>query len=204
MKNRGGQIYNTLFGQKCSAIPITKKIQMSTKANYKILGVDPGTNILGYAVLEVKGKKLTPLEMGVVNLQKLGDHYEKLKHIFVRIQQLIASHQTSEMAVEAPFYGKNVQSMLKLGRAQGVAIAAAKVSGIDVVEYSPKRIKQAITGSGNASKEQVAKTLEMIYKISFDDHYLDSSDALAAALIHINISMIILCFPSLYFSYLVE
>jgi crossover junction endodeoxyribonuclease RuvC len=157
---------------------------MSTKANYKILGVDPGTNILGYAVREVKGKKLTPLEMGVVNLQKLGDHYEKLKHIFIRIQQLISSHQASEMAVEAPFYGKNVQSMLKLGRAQGVAIAAAKVSGVDVVEYSPKRIKQAITGSGNASKEQVAKTLEMIYKISFDDHYLDSSDALAAAVCH--------------------
>jgi crossover junction endodeoxyribonuclease RuvC len=157
---------------------------MTTKTNYRILGVDPGTNILGYAVLEVQGKKLIPLEMGVVNLQKLGDHYDKLKHIFIRIQQLIETHQASEMAVEAPFYGKNVQSMLKLGRAQGVAIAAAKVNGIEVEEYSPKRIKQAITGSGNASKEQVAKTLEMIYRISFDDHYLDSSDALAAAVCH--------------------
>ena len=157
---------------------------MSTKSSYRILGVDPGTNILGYAILEVQGKKLLPLEMGVVNLQKLGDHYEKLKHIFIRIQQLAKTHEATEMAVEAPFYGKNVQSMLKLGRAQGVAIAAAKVLGIEVVEYSPKRIKQAITGSGNASKEQVARTLEMIYKISFDDHYLDSSDALAAAVCH--------------------
>ena len=157
---------------------------MKSTKNYKILGVDPGTNILGYAVLEVQGKKLIPLEMGVLNLQKLGDHYEKLQTIFTRIQQLIKTHEPTEMAVEAPFFGKNVQSMLKLGRAQGVAIASAKVAGLEVEEYSPKRIKQAITGSGNASKEQVARTLEMIYKISFDDHYLDSSDALAAAVCH--------------------
>ena len=159
---------------------------MTNLSKYKILGVDPGTNLLGYALLEVHSKKLTPLEMGVINLKKLDDHHVKLKHIHLRLTQIIKAHNPKYMAVEAPFYGKNVQSMLKLGRAQGVAIAAAMVQDIEVSEYAPKRIKQSITGNGNASKEQIARTLELIYKINFDKHYLDSSDALAAAVCHYN------------------
>jgi crossover junction endodeoxyribonuclease RuvC len=159
-------------------------MKIDKKRPFRILGIDPGTNVLGYAVLEVAGKQLTPLEMGVLTLQKLPNHYEKLKTIFQRTTYLIQTHKVHHMAIEAPFFGKNVQSMLKLGRAQGVAMAAGAVMDLDIEEYSPKRIKQAITGNGNASKEQVARTLEMIYKISFEEHYLDASDALAAAVCH--------------------
>lgn len=154
------------------------------KDNYTLLGVDPGTNILGYAILHVQGKQLSVPDMGVISMQHLESHQYKLKRIFERLQRLIHLYQPKEMAVEAPFYGKNVQSMLKLGRAQGVAIAAAITNEVEVTEYAPKRIKQAITGSGNASKEQVAAMLESILNVKFDETYLDASDALGAALCH--------------------
>lgn len=154
------------------------------KESYSLLGVDPGTNILGYAILQVHGRQLSVPDMGVISMQHLESHQYKLKRIFERLQRIIQTYQPKEMAIEAPFYGKNVQSMLKLGRAQGVAIAAAITNEVEVTEYAPKRIKQAITGNGNASKEQVAAMLESILKVQFDDHYLDASDALGAALAH--------------------
>ena len=122
--------------------------------------------------------------MGVISMAHLSDHQYKLKRIFERLQSIIKTYQPREMAVEAPFYGKNVQSMLKLGRAQGVAIAAAITNNVEVTEYAPKRIKQAITGSGNASKEQVAAMLENILQVQFETQFLDASDALGAALCH--------------------
>ena len=123
---------------------------------YKLLGIDPGTNILGYAVIEVRKKKLILVQHGVLTLSHLKNHSHKLKRIFERIQQLIDQYQPREMAIEAPFFGKNVQSMLKLGRAQGVAIAAAMTKGVEMTEYAPKKIKLSVTGNGNSSKEQVA------------------------------------------------
>ena len=149
-----------------------------------MLGVDPGTNILGYAILQVSGKQLHVPDMGVVYMSHLDQHQYKLKRIFERLQSIIRTYTPKEMAVEAPFYGKNPQSMLKLGRAQGVAIAAAITNGVEVSEYAPKRIKQAVTGSGNASKEQVAAMLENILRVKFDQQYMDASDALATALCH--------------------
>lgn len=148
---------------------------------YKILGVDPGTNILGYAILEVDGKSLKLLTMGVMHLSKFETQQEKLKEIFLQLQEVIETYLPKEMSVESPFFGKNVQSMLKLGRAQGVAMAAAMTMGLNITEFSPKKIKQAITGNGNASKEQVSSMLEYMLKIKIDKTYLDSSDALAAA-----------------------
>ena len=122
--------------------------------------------------------------MGVVKMNHLRTHQEKLKRIFERLSSIIQNHNPREMAVEAPFFGKNPQSMLKLGRAQGVAIAAAVTNGLEVTEYAPKKIKVSVTGNGNASKEQVASMLESILKVKFDDQYLDASDALSAALCH--------------------
>ncbi|MEL6844642.1 MAG: crossover junction endodeoxyribonuclease RuvC [Bacteroidota bacterium] len=151
---------------------------------YRLLGIDPGTNVLGYAVIEVNHKKLTLIEMGVVKMGHLDRHQLKLKRIFERVQLIIRQHRPKEMAVEAPFFGKNVQSMLKLGRAQGVAIAAAMTKGVEIFEYAPKRIKQSVTGSGNASKEQVAAMLEQLLKTKMESNYLDASDALAAAVCH--------------------
>lgn len=147
----------------------------------KILGVDPGTNILGYAVLEVEGKKLKVIDLGVVHLHGFDTHQEKLKEIFLQLQEIIETYLPQEMSVESPFFGKNVQSMLKLGRAQGVAMAAAMTMGVNITEFSPKKIKKAITGNGNASKEQVANMLKKMLKFSIDSKYLDSTDALAAA-----------------------
>lgn len=154
--------------------------------NYKILGVDPGTNILGYAILEVNGKHLSVPDMGVIKLQKFPDHQTKLKEIFLQLQEIIETYLPTQLAVEAPFYGKNVQSMLKLGRAQGVAMAAAMTMGLEIAEYAPKKIKVSITGNGNAAKEQVSTMLERILKINIDKKCLDSSDALAAAYTHYN------------------
>lgn len=151
---------------------------------YTLIGVDPGTNIMGYAILQVKGKKLSVPDMGVIYMSHLTQHNLKLQRIFERLQSIIHTYEPREMAVEAPFYGKNPQSMLKLGRAQGVAIAAAMTKGVEVTEYAPKRIKQSVTGSGNASKEQVAAMLESILRVKFDQQYLDASDALAVALCH--------------------
>lgn len=151
---------------------------------YTILGVDPGTTVLGFAVLEVRHKQLRALEIGVLQLHKFEDHPQRLKRIFERIRSIITVHQPQAMAIEAPFFGKNPQSMLKLGRAQGVAIAAAMTQGLDVTEYSPKTIKQSVTGNGNASKEQVAAMLTQILRQQIDEAALDATDALAAAVCH--------------------
>jgi crossover junction endodeoxyribonuclease RuvC len=158
----------------------------SVSASYKILGVDPGTNILGYAVLEVDGKELRVLNFGVFHLEKYEDHHEKLKEIFLQLQEIIETYLPKQLAIEAPFYGKNVQSMLKLGRAQGVAMAAAMTMGLEIQEYAPKKIKQSITGNGNASKEQVAAMLESILKIKITSKHLDATDALGVAVTHYN------------------
>ena len=156
------------------------------KANqsYKILGVDPGTNVLGYAVLEVDGKNLKVLSFGVFHLEKYEDHHEKLKEIFLQLQEIIETYLPKQLAIEAPFYGKNVQSMLKLGRAQGVAMAAGLSRQIPITEYEPKKIKMAITGNGNASKEQVAKMLQQLLCLKELPKNLDSTDGLAAAVCH--------------------
>lgn len=156
------------------------------KDPFKILGVDPGTNILGYAILKVDGKKLSVMEMGEMHLKKFETHQEKLKEIFLQLQEIIETYLPAEMSVESPFFGKNVQSMLKLGRAQGVAMAAAMTMGVNITEFSPKKIKQSITGNGNASKEQVSSMLEKMLKFKIDSKYLDGSDALAAAVCKYN------------------
>lgn len=150
----------------------------------RILGIDPGTNILGFAVLEVQGNQLFIIDMGILYMKHFETHAEKLKHIFDELQGIIQKFQPAEMALEAPFYGKNVQSMLKLGRAQGVAMAAAIAQEISFEEYAPKEIKQAVTGSGSASKEQVAAMLKTIFNTKIEQEYLDASDALGVAVCH--------------------
>jgi len=154
------------------------------KPTYRILGIDPGTNILGFGLLEIENKTMRLIDLGVVNLKKEEEQPEKLKRIFERLQEIIVQYQPREMAIETPFYGKNVQSMFKLGRAQGVAIAAAITKGLTVTEYSAKKIKQAVTGNGNASKEQVAAMLGTILKTDLNEQYLDATDALATAVCH--------------------
>ncbi|MDE6299100.1 MAG: crossover junction endodeoxyribonuclease RuvC [Muribaculaceae bacterium] len=151
-----------------------------------IMGIDPGTNVMGYGVLGVNGKRAEVIVMGVIELKKFESHYLRLGRIFQRVTGLVEQFLPDELAIEAPFYGKNVQSMLKLGRAQGVAMAAALSRDIPIAEYAPLSIKQAVTGSGSASKEQVANMLRYILKIPQDKmpHLLDATDALAAALTH--------------------
>ena len=151
-----------------------------------ILGIDPGTTIMGYGVLRVAGVKPEMIAMGIIDLRKFGDHYLKLRHIHERVLSIIESYLPDELAIEAPFFGKNVQSMLKLGRAQGVAMAAALVRDIPIAEYAPLKVKQAITGNGGASKEQVAEMLRRILSIPQDtlDPHLDATDALGVALCH--------------------
>lgn len=151
---------------------------------YRILGVDPGTTIMGYAIIEIHQKKMIVIEMGVLHLKKIQSHQQKLKRIFERIQSIIDVHQPKEMAIEAPFFGKNVQAMLKLGRAQGVSMAAAITKGVPITEYSPRKIKQSVTGNGNAAKEQVAAMLSNILDFKLGDYYLDATDALATAVCH--------------------
>jgi crossover junction endodeoxyribonuclease RuvC len=152
--------------------------------NRIILGIDPGTNIMGYGIIEVMGKQITLLSLGVLKLNKVGDHALKLKNIFEQTSSLIEQFHPDELSIEAPFFGKNVQSMLKLGRAQGVAIAAALARSIPVFEYSPRKIKQSITGKGNSSKEQVAAMLQQLLKFKDIPEYLDATDGLAAAMCH--------------------
>jgi crossover junction endodeoxyribonuclease RuvC len=149
-----------------------------------IMGIDPGTNIMGYGIILVKGKELELVTMGVLKLGKYGDHAVKLKKIFDRTLGLIEEYHPDELAIEAPFYGKNVQSMLKLGRAQGVAIAAALSRLLPIVEYSPRKIKQSITGSGSASKEQVASMLQTLLNQKLQTDPLDATDGLAVAVCH--------------------
>jgi len=150
----------------------------------KIIGVDPGTNVLGYAVIEIIDRKPVVLDIGVLDLRSFEDHQTKLKEIFLQLQEIIETYLPQHMAIEAPFFGKNVQSMLKLGRAQGVSMAAAMTMGLEIIEYSPKKIKQSITGNGNASKEQVAAMLKGMLRFTVKDHYLDATDALGAAMTH--------------------
>ena len=154
------------------------------KASKIILGIDPGTIIMGYGLIEVKGSSIHLLEMNVLKLSSKNDAYEKLEKIHEKVKQLITQYNPGHFAIEAPFFGKNVQSMLKLGRAQGVAIAAAIQSGLPVHEYSPKKIKQSITGNGNAAKEQVMKMLQHLLKFDQGPAYMDASDALAVAVCH--------------------
>ena len=149
-----------------------------------ILGIDPGTNITGYGVIRASGTVPELVTLGSIDLSKSGDHYLKLKHIFDRTLGLIDEYHPDELAVEAPFYGKNVQSMLKLGRAQGAAIAAALYRSVPIFEYAPRKIKMSITGQGAASKEQVASMLMNILKFKEEDIILDATDGLAAALCH--------------------
>ena len=149
-----------------------------------IIGIDPGTNIMGYGIIKVIDKEITLLSMGSIHLTKITDPYLKLKRIFDRTLALIDEYHPDEMAIEAPFYGKNVQSMLKLGRAQGVSISAALFRDISITEYMPKKIKMSITGSGNSSKEQVAAMLVNILKLKEVPKHLDATDGLAAAVCH--------------------
>ncbi len=152
--------------------------------NIKILGVDPGTNITGYGLIQLDGPDCRLIDVGCFDLRKYDDQQTKLKEIFLQLQEVIETYMPKHMAIEAPFYGKNVQSMLKLGRAQGVAMAAAMTMGLEITEYSPKRIKQAITGNGNASKEQLAAMLASRLGLNLDQHPIDASDALAVAVCH--------------------
>lgn len=151
-----------------------------------ILGIDPGTNVMGYALLAVDSGKPALMVMGVIKLSKFDDHYLRLRRIYERVGSLVAQYLPDELAIEAPFFGKNVQSMLKLGRAQGVAMAAALVRDIPIAEYAPLTVKQSITGRGAASKEQVANMLQHLLKIPEEKmpSLLDATDALAVALTH--------------------
>lgn len=149
-----------------------------------ILGLDPGTSIMGYGVILVKSNVVTALQYGVIKLNKLEQHELRLKKIFERVLSLIEEFHPDEVALEAPFFGKNVQSMLKLGRAQGVAMAAALYREVPITEYAPRKVKQAVTGNGNASKEQVAAMLMSLFKIKELPKLLDATDALGVALCH--------------------
>ena len=152
----------------------------------KILGIDPGTNVMGYGVIRVVRNKAEMMAMGVIDMRKEEDPYLRLGRIFERVTGIIKEYLPDEMAIEAPFFGVNVQSMLKLGRAQGVAMVAALKHDVPIAEYEPRKIKMAITGNGGASKEQVASMLQRTLKINKDEmpDFLDATDALAAALCH--------------------
>jgi len=154
--------------------------------SYKILGVDPGTNVLGYSIIHIEQKTVSVEAIGIIKLRQFEDHQTKLKEIYLQLQEIIETYLPNHMAIESPFFGKNVQSMLKLGRAQGVAMAAAITMGVSINEYSPKKIKLSVTGNGNASKEQVAHMLQNILNIKLDMKQLDATDALAAAFTHYN------------------
>ena len=149
-----------------------------------ILGIDPGTTIMGFGLIRTYDKQMEFMLLNELQLKKYSDHYLKLKLIFERTLEIIDNYKPDEIAIEAPFFGKNVQSMLKLGRAQGVAMAAGLSREIPITEYSPKKIKMAITGNGNASKEQVAKMLQNILTLNELPKNLDSTDGLAAAVCH--------------------
>jgi crossover junction endodeoxyribonuclease RuvC len=149
-----------------------------------ILGIDPGTLVMGYGLIVVENKELRLVEMNVLKLHSKLDNYQRLQLIHQKVQQIIACFHPHEFAIEAPFFGQNVQSMLKLGRAQGVAIAAAIQAGIPVTEYSPKKVKQSVTGNGNADKEQVWKMLQHILQVESAPTFFDASDAVAVAVCH--------------------
>ncbi|HBH25687.1 MAG TPA: crossover junction endodeoxyribonuclease RuvC [Cytophagales bacterium] len=160
-------------------------LQQSTVQKERILlGMDPGTTVMGYGVIKLKGNSYQLLQYGVIHLTKYSTHELKLKKIFERVRQIIDEFMPDEVAIEAPFYGKNVQSMLKLGRAQGVAMAAVLSRNIPITEYAPKKVKQSVTGNGNASKEQVAAMINQLLQFDLKPEYFDATDALAVALCH--------------------
>ena len=162
---------------------LTQALTTLTKSK-TILGIDPGTNILGYGVICIDSKGPHYVDMGVFDLRKIKDPFEKLANIFAGVSELLETHQPDELAVESPFYGKNAQVVLKLGRAQGAALTAAVMKGIPVAEYAPRKAKIAICGNGAASKEQVAMMIQKTLKVQLDPKYLDATDALAIALCH--------------------
>lgn len=163
---------------------VCNSVMEKETAIYRILGIDPGTNYMGYGVLEVEGRTLRPIVLGDIDLHKISDPYDKLRHIFESVKTLIADYSPREVALESPFFGQNVQSMLKLGRAQGVAMAAALSCNKPVAEYAPSRIKQAITGTGAASKEQVAAIVMRTLGVNDAPRRLDATDGMAVALSH--------------------
>jgi len=149
-----------------------------------ILGIDPGTVVLGYGVVKEQGNKVSLISLGVIKMGHLDDHALKLQRIFKKVSALVDEYNPDCMALEAPFYGKNVQVMLKLGRAQGVAMAAALHRDVPIFEYSPRKIKQSVTGNGNASKEQVAAMLQNLLQFKETPEFLDATDGLAVAICH--------------------
>jgi crossover junction endodeoxyribonuclease RuvC len=151
---------------------------------YRIMGIDPGTNYMGYGIIEIEGRTMRSVVMGDIDLHTMSDPYRKLHYIFERVGKLIDDYEPREVALESPFFGTNVQSMLKLGRAQGVAMAAALSRDKEVFEYAPTRIKQAITGSGAASKEQVAAIVKRMLKLEYMPRRLDATDGMAVAMCH--------------------
>ena len=154
------------------------------KASKIILGIDPGTIIMGYGIIKINGNSMQLIEMDVLKLSSKHDAYERLGRIHSKVLHLIEIFRPDSFAIEAPFFGKNVQSMLKLGRAQGVAIAAAIHAGLSIFEYSPKKVKQSITGNGNAGKQQVLKMLQQLLSFENEPKHMDASDALAVAVCH--------------------
>ena len=150
----------------------------------KIIGIDPGTNILGYGIIEIDSKHPHFADMGVFDLRKIKDPFEKLANIYAGVGELLEEHHPDQLAVESPFYGKNAQVILKLGRAQGAALTAAVIRGIPVAEYAPRKAKIAICGNGAASKEQVSMMIQKTLNVKLDPKYLDATDALAIALCH--------------------
>lgn len=167
-----------------SFINLVKIQSCLQKPSKIILGIDPGTIVMGYGLITIKDNKVTLLELGVLKPGKIKDSYQKLQLIFNTVSGLITKYQPTDFAIEAPFFGKNVQSMLKLGRAQGVAIAAAMRHGLEVTEYSPKKVKQSITGNGNADKVQVMKMLQTLLSFKENPTHYDATDALAVAMCH--------------------
>ena len=151
---------------------------------YRIMGIDPGTNYMGYGIIEIEGHTMRSVVMGDIDLHTMSDPYRKLHYIFERVGKLIDDYEPREVALESPFFGTNVQSMLKLGRAQGVAMAAALHRQKEVFEYAPSRIKQAIAGSGSASKEQVAAIVKRMLKVEYMPRRLDATDGMAVAMCH--------------------
>ncbi|MDI9320177.1 MAG: crossover junction endodeoxyribonuclease RuvC [Phycisphaerales bacterium] len=149
-----------------------------------ILGIDPGTLVMGYGLILIQANKINLIEMGVLKLSKYKNHPERLQLIFQKMESLIRTHKPTAVAIEAPFFGKNVQSMLKLGRAQGVAIAAAMMHQLEAIEYAPRKVKQSITGKGNASKEQVWGMLQRLLDFEERPEFMDATDAVAVALCH--------------------
>ncbi|MEX2513757.1 MAG: crossover junction endodeoxyribonuclease RuvC [Cyclobacteriaceae bacterium] len=160
-----------------------KEAKIITKEKI-ILGIDPGTSVMGYGMIKVNGNAFEVLQYGVIHLKKYNEHALKLKKIFDKISHILDEYSPDAVALEAPFYGQNIQSMLKLGRAQGVAMAAALSKEIPITEYSPKKVKQSVTGNGNASKEQVAEMLKTLLNLQEIPKLLDATDALAVALCH--------------------